>query len=550
MRRDDAISLGEDENPGEGRRRGRRRRGAMGGASTGSIPLLPFSVTGIIGLALFYFYYVFWIRPERMRSKLRSQGIDGPPPSLIHGNILEMRKILREERKKKAQEECGPSVTACYVSALFPYLTRWRRRYGPIFMYSTGSMQTLHVSHPDIVKEISVCKSLDLGKPLYLQKDRGALLGKGILTSNGALWAHQRKVIATELFMDKVKGMVDLIVEAAIPLLKSWESAVDNGGGSSDIVVDEDLRKFSADVVSRTCFGSSFAEGKEIFSRLRQLQMLMSKISIFIGIPGVRYLPMKSNRKIWRLTQEIRTLILNIVKERREDISTSSGQDLLQSIIEGSTISNSGLDSAESFIVDNCKNIYFAGHETTAVTATWCLMLLASHPEWQHHVREEVLEVCQGKFPNYDMLRRLKMLTMVIQETLRLYPPAAFMVRETLQDMKLGDIHIPKGITISTPIASLHHDPEYWGSDTDEFKPNRFSRGIAGACRSPHAYIPFGSGTRTCAGQNFAMVELKVILSLLLSKFVFSVSPSYRHSPAFRLTIEPEFGMPLIVKRL
>ncbi|KAJ8480420.1 hypothetical protein OPV22_024147 [Ensete ventricosum] len=497
----------------------------MGGASTGSIPLLPFSVAGIVGLALFYFYYVLWIRPERMRSKLRSQGIDGPPPSLIHGNILEMRKILREERKKKAQEEeCGPSVTASYVSALFPYLTRWRKRYGPIFMYSTGSMQTLHVSHPDLVKEISVCKSLDLGKPLYLQKDRGALLGKGILTSNGALWAHQRKVIATELFMDKVKGMVDLIVEAAIPLLKSWESAVDNGGGISDIVVDEDLRKFSADVVSRTCFGSSFAEGKEIFSRLRQLQMLMSKISIFIGIPGVRYLPMKSNRKIWRLTQEIRTLILNIVKERKEDISTSSGQDLLQSIIEG--------------------------HETTAVTATWCLMLLASHPEWQHHVREEVLEVCQGKFPNYDMLRRLKMLTMVIQETLRLYPPAAFMVRETLQDMKLRDIHIPKGITISTPIASLHHDPEYWGSDTDEFKPNRFSRGIAGACRSPHAYIPFGSGTRTCAGQNFAMVELKVILSLLLSKFVFSVSPSYRHSPAFRLTIEPEFGVPLIVKHL
>ncbi|RRT34218.1 hypothetical protein B296_00055941, partial [Ensete ventricosum] len=322
------------------RRESRRR--AMGGASTGSIPLLPFSVAGIVGLALFYFYYVLWIRPERMRSKLRSQGIDGPPPSLIHGNILEMRKILREERKKKAQEEeCGPSVTASYVSALFPYLTRWRKRYakscllehpGPIFMYSTGSMQTLHVSHPDLVKEISVCKSLDLGKPLYLQKDRGALLGKGILTSNGALWAHQRKVIATELFMDKVKVYL------------------------------------------------------------------------------YPYLPMKSNRKIWRLTQEIRTLILNIVKERKEDISTSSGQDLLQSIIEGSTIPNSGLDSAESFIVDNCKNIYFAGHETTAVTATWCLMLLASHPEWQHHVREEVLEVCQGKFPNYDMLRRLKMM--------------------------------------------------------------------------------------------------------------------------------------------
>lgn len=134
MRRDDAISLSKTRIPEREEEEEEEGGGAMGGASTGSIPLLPFSVTGIIGLALFYFYFVFWIRPERMRSKLRSQGIDGPPPSLIHGNILEMRKILREERKKKAQEECGPSVTASYVSALFPYLTRWRKRYGMLVL--------------------------------------------------------------------------------------------------------------------------------------------------------------------------------------------------------------------------------------------------------------------------------------------------------------------------------------------------------------------------------------------------------------------------------
>lgn len=139
---------------------------------------------------------------------------------------------------------------------------------------------------------------------------------------------------------------------------------------------------------------------------------------------------------------------------------------------------------------------------------------------------------------------------MVIQETLRLFPPSACVVRETLQSVKLGDIQVPKGITTSTTISMLHHDPNNWGSDADEFNPDRFSRGIASACRFPHTYLPFGLGMRTCLGQNFAMVELKVLLTLLLSRFTFSLSPSYRHSPAFRLTIEPEFGVPLIVKRL
>lgn len=139
---------------------------------------------------------------------------------------------------------------------------------------------------------------------------------------------------------------------------------------------------------------------------------------------------------------------------------------------------------------------------------------------------------------------------MVIQETLRLYPPASFVTRETLRDMKLGAIHIPKGVNVKILIAIAHRDGELWGPNTDEFNPERFANGIAGACKPPHMYMPFGLGIRTCAGQNLAMIELKIVLSLLLSKFVFALSPSYVHSPAFRLTVEPGFGVPLIVKRL
>ncbi|XP_062181999.1 cytochrome P450 714C2-like isoform X2 [Phragmites australis] len=463
-----------------------------------------------------------------------------------------MRRIKHELARSDQEQEAGTGdrFSLNYVATLFPYFLHWSRVYGSIYLYSTGSIQALFVTDPDIVKELANCKSLDLGKPCYLQKELGPLLGMGILTSNGDLWVHQRKVIAPEFFMDKAKGMVNLMMEAANAMLSSWENKVESEGGSAEVVVDEFLRNFSADVISRASFGSSFAEGKEIFNKIRQLQMAMAKQNMFIGVPGSRYLPTKSNREIWNLDISIRKLVLNIAKSREHDSATPVNKDLLHSIIEGSKAGPLRSCIPEDFIVDNCKNIYFAGHETTSTTAAWCLMLLASHPKWQSSARAEVLDVCQGNPLHSDMLRKLKTLTMVIQETLRLYPPAPFVTREALNNIKVGSINIPKGTNIRIPIALGHRDPAVWGPNPDRFDPDRFSNGIAGACKPSHMYMPFGVGARTCAGQNLAMVELKVVLSLLLSKFEFALSPNYVHCPAFRLTIEPGDGVPLVLKKL
>ena len=138
---------------------------------------------------------------------------------------------------------------------------------------------------------------------------------------------------------------------------------------------------------------------------------------------------------------------------------------------------------------------------------------------------------------------------MVIQETLRLYPVAAFIARQGSEDMKFKDIIVPKDVVINIPVPTLHQLPEVWGPDAHLFKPERFADGLLRACKVPQAYIYFGVGMRTCVGQHFAMVELKIILSLILSKFSFSLSPAYRHSPAFKLTIEPEDGVKLMVRK-
>jgi cytochrome P450 len=124
-------------------------------------------------------------------------------------------------------------------------------------------------------------------------------------------------------------------------------------------------------------------------------------------------LPTKTNREIWSLDRSIRRLILNVALKHEQDSVALSTKDLLHSIIKGAKARHFASQTPEDFIIDNCKNIYFAGHETTSTTAAWCLMLLASHPEWQSRARTELLDVCQGKPIEFVMLRKLKMVCLL-----------------------------------------------------------------------------------------------------------------------------------------
>lgn len=293
-------------------------------------------------------------------------------------------------------------------------------------------------------------------------------------------------------------------------------------------------------------------------------------------------MPTKTNRNMWALEKEIGSLILKIVKERQQ---AGHEKDLLQILVEGAKGSDLSPQALDQFIVDNCRNIYLAGFETSAVAASWCLMLLASNPEWQTRAREEVLEVCQGQIPDVQMLRKMKLvsvfhlpqketklklkylnevifyalvilefhllkLNMVIQETMRLYPPGPTLAREALKDMKIGNIWVPKGVNLWTMVATLHTDTALWGPDALEFKPQRFQNGIAGACKNPNSYVPFGFGQRVCIGQHLAMLELKMLFALILSNYSFTLSPKYVHSPTMTIIIEPKHGVYLLVKKL
>jgi len=202
-------------------------------------------------------------------------------------------------------------------------------------------------------------------------------------------------------------------------------------------------------------------------------------------------------------------------------------------------------------MVDECKTFYFAGHETTNGVLAWSLFLLAIHTDWQEKARKEVFELFGQESPNAEGIARLKIMSMILNETLRLYPPVISLLRRVEREIGLGKLILPANTYVLLPVLALHHDSEIWGQDVHLFKPERFADGVAKATNNNIAgFIPFGFGPRICVGLNFATNEIKIALSMILQRYKFILSSNYVHHPVPLITIRPKNGIPIVFNKL
>ncbi|KAK8933467.1 Secologanin synthase [Platanthera zijinensis] len=461
-----------------------------------------------------------WWRPRRLESALRGQGLTGTRYRFPSGDLKESAVLARK---------------SCFT---------W---FGPI--------PAVTIMNPDLIREIFSTKFEQFEKlkisPL------GKLLITGLVKYEGEKWARHRRIINPAFHAEKLKRMQPAFSTCCSELIGRWEKFV-HPGGTTEIDVWTEFENLTRDVISRTAFGSSYEEGRRIF----QLQMEQAKLFIQscqnVYIPGSRFLPTPLNRQRKQVDREVRFLLRSMIEKRETTIKSSEkvGDDLLSLLIESNLKlfkehgkSKNGAMTTEE-VIEECKLFYIAGQETTNVLLNWTIVLLSMNPSWQERAREEVRQVFGENSPAFDALKDLNPMVKVIMFGTAVQSAGCCESRMTTNNVELGGITYPKGVLLSLPILFIHHDTEIWGEDAKEFNPERFAEGILKATKSGQmAFFPFGWGPRICIGQNFAMTEAKLCLSMILQSFSFELSPSYIHAPHTILTLQPQHGTPIILHR-
>ncbi|KAJ3676335.1 hypothetical protein LUZ60_003747 [Juncus effusus] len=483
-----------------------------------------------------YLYKQIYL-PYLLSLHFSRQNITGPPRRLISGNQPDYRSIL-----SKSQSIRFSSIHHDIIDRVAPFFSQWIAQFGRPFVYWFGSTPRLVITDPDLVKTVLMDMET-FGKTNGRNPLARQLLG-GLVSLDGSKWAHHRRIIAPAFNMERVKDWIPEIATATSSMLDNWERQNKDVKHEFEIEVDKEFRVLTANVISIVAFGSNYEEGKRIFD-LQDEQALLASLAIrTLYFPGFRFIPTNKNRKRWSIEKEIRDSLRRIIEKNK--IKCEDSKNLLGLMLAAGKADGQEMEMEE--IIEECKTFYFAGKETTANLLSWAVFLLAFHQEWQDKAREEVLSVCgKGKCPTADNVANLKIVSMIIKETLRLYSSAVLLSRVAKRNIKLGQYDIPEGTQIIMALLFNQHDSDIWGPDVKEFNPLRFSEG-----RSYHlgAYLPFGVGPTICVGQNLANMEARVGLAMILKRFEFRLSPSYVHAPIMYMTLQPQYGIQVLFRKI
>jgi cytochrome P450 len=489
-----------------------------------------------------------WWTPRRLDRALRAQGLKGNRYRLFTGDVRENARINREAHTK-------PMPLGCHdiIPRVQPMFYNVAKEHGKLSFTWFGPTPRVTIPDPELVREVLSNKFGHFGKPKSTRV--GKLLANGVANHEGEKWAKHRRILNPAFHHEKIKRMLPVFSACCNEMISRWESSM-SSEGVSEIDVWPQFQNLTGDVISKTAFGSSYKEGKIIFQLQAELAERLIQSIQTVFIPGYWFLPTKNNRRMREIDSNIRKVLHKIIGKREKAIKNgeTDSSDLLGLLVESNMRqSNNGkvnLQMTTEDIIEECKLFYFAGMETTSVLLTWTLILLSMHPEWQERAREELLNQFGQAKPDFDSLSRLKIVTMILYEVLRLYPPVIFLARRTYKEMELGGIKYPAGVNLILPLLSIHHDPEIWGKDASEFNPERFAEGISNATKHQTAFFPFGWGPRICIGQNFALLEAKMALCTILQCFSFELSPSYTHAPYTVITLHPQHGAQIKLRKL
>ena len=410
--------------------------------------------------------------------------------------------------------------------------------HAPIISNSRGKRWHM-VMDPDALRRILRDRLEDYPKSDVTKLILGPGIGQSLFIAEGQEWLWQRRTAAPVFSHRNVANLAPVMTAAAERASARFATAIGRAADAFDEMVTATF-----EVISDVTFSGGDGFDRDAVHRAIDAYISQTaKVSLLDVIGAPPWVPRPSRMVAGSGLRDMKRVADQAIARRRA--SGSPGiPDLLDLLMAGED-PKSGRKMTTEEIRDNLLTFIVAGHETTALTLSWALYLCAFDPAVQDAARAEAQALLGPRAATADDVPRLPYIRQVIDETLRLYPPAAFLSRSAQRADELCGREVRRGDTVILPIYALHRHKKLW-SDPDRFDPARFAPGHQ---TDRFAFLPFGDGPRICIGANFAIQEAVIILATLLARFRFAPIPGKVPNPVMILTLRPEGGVWLKVDR-
>jgi cytochrome P450 len=390
------------------------------------------------------------------------------------------------------------------------------------------------VNHPDGVRSVLVTNARSYGKSTIQYSALSLVTGEGLLSADTAEWKRQRPMVQPAFHRETLTTIVSHVATAAERIIEDWNALTE--GAVVDI--DAAIMNAALEVVGHALFGSDLSTDADVLTTatLDALDVVIARARVPITPPA--WVPTPGNRKLSSSVAALDRAVHSMLDSRGVREVPADMLDLLITARD-----DEGHALTETEIRDQVVTFIVAGHETVASALTWTFALLAENPEVMRLLQAEADAVLGGNAAQFADYQRLPYARAVIDETLRLYPPAWLITRNSLGDDSLGGYEVPEGSLIIMSPWLLHRHPGVW-ANPDRFDPQRFIDGEI----DRSAFIPFGAGPRQCIGRDFAYVEAVLLLSSLVAHFDLEYPAGQQRPPAVPLvTMRPANGLHLRV---
>lgn len=420
-----------------------------------------------------------------------------------------------------------------------------RQDYGDVVRLRIGSRTVHLVSHPDLIEYVLQENNRNYTKGRGLEKAK-PLLGNGLLTSEGEFWRRQRRLAQPAFHRKKIGGFVETMTQATSQMLLRWDERQDK---TEPLNIAGEMMRLTLDVVSRTLFSTGLKPG-ETESVANALPFILRETTRRLSSPlGLReYLPIQANQQYQENLDALNQIVYRIIDERRRAVEAGDQDDLpedLLSMLMFARDEETGERMDDRQLRDEVMTIFLAGHETTANNLAWTLYLLSKHPQIRAQLQEEVDRVLDDRLPVLEDIQNLVYTRQILDESLRMFPPAWAIGRQAIQEDQVGGYRIPAGSGIVISSYVVHRHPEFW-ENPDCFDPGRFEPQRVHE-RPHYAYIPFGGGPRLCIGNNFALQESTLVLSMVTQRYVLDLVPEHSVVAETAITLRPRYGIQMFL---